>query len=759
MSGGGAKGFAHIGVLKIIDSLGIKIDYITGTSMGGILGGLYAAGYSGKQLEDITRHINWPRVLSNKIPLNKINIEEKDEYDNYIIEFPIERGRPRLPSALIEGQYMSQVLNTLAYPVRNITDFSKLTIPVQITSSDIINGGLIMQKKGSLPLAIRATLAIPAAFSPVYIDGKLLVDGGMDRNFPVQEAKKMGANFIIGSYTGFRTFTEKEIENPMKLIYQTHAFRSVENSKEQMEMTNILVDFTQPIYNYTTADFMKYDKILKIGTAAAHQQLPALIKLAEQQKKYGVIANHELIKETYTPTVQYNFMTDKDEPLKNSKEIDMLKALLNLDPGKYYPVEKINEGIDRIYGTRFYEKVYYTFANTSKGLEMNVHVKKGKQGSFKMALHYDTDQQAGIIFNYTYRNLLSNRSRLVATIDVAERLKARINYYKFIDKKNHFWIKPSFEYYGLKNNDFLLSVVSTGSNTISNIFNRSSTSTLNFGYSLNKSSFLELGILHQSENIIRKNNIINALFDFKSNKPLYIHNNWAVHLQFFQNSMNAQYYPTKGNKLSIELKYVFNNKLNLNKSSTADTLEKSLYDYLDPNSGWYDAGIPGNIINGYLNEQNVIPVSNRLSLINKAFFGFNYGTLTGMGAFNYNYLNQMFWIGGTEATQQPSSINFIGLNQNEIPANNFAAFSFGLQYNPRRNIYITPTITYGNLSNNLNFFKYYFKEGLLGYGLDIGWMSPIGPFKFTVCKMSTPLQVDVIQSFPWRGYFSFGYKF
>lgn len=201
LSGGGAKGFAHIGILKMIDSLGIKVDYITGTSMGGILGGLYAMGYNADQLKHTIYKMDWNRILSNKIPYNKVNISEKDEYDKYILEFPVVKGFPTLPSSYIEGQYMGEVLNTLTFNAKHINDFSKLRIPVQLTSSDIENGGLVMQKEGSLPLAIRSTLAIPAAFAPVYIDGKLLVDGGLDRNYPANEVREMGAGFVIGGYT------------------------------------------------------------------------------------------------------------------------------------------------------------------------------------------------------------------------------------------------------------------------------------------------------------------------------------------------------------------------------------------------------------------------------------------------------------------------------------------------------------------------------------------------------------------------------
>nr|WP_305049865.1 patatin-like phospholipase family protein [Elizabethkingia bruuniana] len=151
LSGGGAKGFAHLGILKMIDSLGIKIDYITGTSMGGILGGLYAMGYNADQLKETVYKVHWNRILSNKIPYNKINISEKDEYDKYILEFPVVKGFPTLPSSYIEGQYMGEVLNTLTFNAKHINDFSKLRIPVELTSSDIENGGLVMQKKDLYP--------------------------------------------------------------------------------------------------------------------------------------------------------------------------------------------------------------------------------------------------------------------------------------------------------------------------------------------------------------------------------------------------------------------------------------------------------------------------------------------------------------------------------------------------------------------------------------------------------------------------------
>jgi len=216
---------------------------------------------------------------------------------------------------------MGEVLNTLTFNAKHINDFSKLRIPVEMTASDIVNGGLVMQKSGSLPLAIRSTLAIPAAFAPVYIDGKLLVDGGLDRNFPIKEIKDMGADFVIGGYTGFRLFTKKEIENPMKMIYQTHAIRSVQDFHEQKKNSNILVNFVDILGDITTKDFRKHQEIIKIGKQEVKKHLPELVALAEAQKKAGIVYEHKMIEEVKKPTIQINFSEDNGTVLTNSSEI------------------------------------------------------------------------------------------------------------------------------------------------------------------------------------------------------------------------------------------------------------------------------------------------------------------------------------------------------------------------------------------------------------------------------------------------------
>ncbi|RQO75613.1 patatin [Pedobacter sp. KBW06] len=744
LSGGGAKGMAHIGLLRLIDSLGIKIDYISGTSAGGIFGGLYAMGYSPDTLKKIALGINWRRVLSNKVPLNQINIEEKQEYGNYMIEFPVLGVMPRLPGALIDGQYISEVLNTLTFSAKHITDFNKLPIPITITSSDIVNGGLILQNKGSLPLAIRATLAIPAAFAPVYIDGRLLVDGGLDRNFPVQEVKDMGAEVVIGGYTGFRLFTEKEIENPMKLIYQTHAFRSVDDSKKQQQMTDVFVDFTQALLNYSTADFFQNKEILEIGEKQARKYLPELIRIAEEQKKYPLEKNNFDLKDPHLPVTKITYQNDKGQPLDVPVLEQFAASRLGLHSGEELKVEAVKEGIRDIYGTQFFDKVFYTFENKGdSALTMNVRLKQGKPGMFKAAVHYDTEQSAGLILNYTYRNVLFSKSRILATVDLSERFKARIDYYKFFSETNRFWLKMNFNYQALQNHSVLYKIISD-----ENYFNNTMATEISLGYSLGRSSFVSIGLSKENEVVKRGPNIFKRIFDEGVDvRTLYKHNNEAFTFLFKQNNLDNIYFPRSGNALALQVKYMVNNSLRTIAPDPNDDKGQAVYQYLNPSQG-----LPGNILKFSVNENFVKKISSKLSLNSSVFWGFSYSAKHGIDS-AYTYENAKFAIGGIEARQELGQSNFIGLKSGEFAIANVTSFGLALQYNLSWNFFLAPHINIGWQNKAFNPFNMSSKDYLLGYGAKLGYMSFLGPVNFAVAR------TNGFERNPWRIYLSLGFKF
>ncbi|WP_419869827.1 patatin-like phospholipase family protein [Chryseobacterium sp. CT-SW4] len=750
LSGGGAKGFAHIGILKTLDSLGIKVDYITGTSMGGILGGLYAMGYSGKELKSMIYSTDWKRVLSNKIPYNKVNISEKDEYNKYIIEFPVIHGMPSLPSSFIEGQYMSEVLNTLTFPAKHINDFHQLPIPVELTSSDIVNGGLVMQKEGSLPLAIRSTLAIPAAFAPVYINGRLLVDGGLDRNFPVQEVKNMGAQYIIGGYTGFRLFTKEEIENPMKMIYQTHAFRSVEDFNHQKEMSNILVDFVSPLNNYTTKDFKNYKEIIKIGEQTAKKHLPEFIALAKAQREAGITYEHKLIEEVKLPTIQFTYSEDNGTPLDNPSEVESIQKLMNLEAGKYYDAETVNAAIDRVFGMRQYERVYYTYTRADNGLIMNIFIKRNRSAAFKLALHYDNEQSVGIIVNYTYRDYTKAKLRALATVDIAERLKARLQFQKFLDNGLRWWISTEGSISHLKNNDLLLRVAQAGIDTINNIYipehiYRSINVNTAINYSVSPNAMAAIGVEFNSERIYRLLDKIGQAVTSFYDKRIYQHTNFDLFFKFNQNSFNKRFYPSSGNNLMFITKYYWGDRYNL---YDLEKMQPNLYDYLTPD--FQDYVTPRNLISLTVNENYVQPVTTRFSIKANAFLGAQFSPKKiSPEETPYLFINQRYNLGGSEYNTGGYSPEFNGFRQREILAGSAAKVGIDFQYQLLNNLYITPSIQYASVSDVLSPFKD--SVNILGYGLNLGYESILEPINFNISKNN---YTDI-----WRAYFSIGFKF
>ncbi|PWN62883.1 patatin-like phospholipase family protein [Chryseobacterium viscerum] len=746
LSGGGAKGFAHIGILKMIDSLGIKVDYITGTSMGGILGGLYAMGYNADQLKHTIYKVDWGRILSNKMPYNKVNISEKDEYDKYILEFPVVKGIPTLPSSYIEGQYMGEVLNNLTFNAKHINDFSKLRIPVQLTSSDIVNGGLVMQKEGSLPLAIRATLAIPAAFAPVYIDGKLLVDGGLDRNYPANEVREMGADFVIGGYTGFRLFTKKEIENPMKMIYQTHAIRSVEDFKHQKELSNILVDFVDPLGDITTKDFAQFRRIIKIGEVEARKHLPEFVALAEAQRKLGIKYEHTMIEEVKLPTTKFTFNEEDGTPMADAAEIEVLKKQMGLTEGKYYDAKTINEAIDRVFGMRQYTKVYYTYTNENDGLVMNVFVKRAKKGAFKLALHYDTEQSVGIIINYTYRNILLNRSRFLATVDISERFKAKVAYQQFLDSGERLWLDLEAKMVNLKSNDLnfrLYDVNEDGGDRFPNHMYRNITGKIALNYNITPNAYLSLGTEFSTERMYSLLDKVDQSKVDNYSKKLYNHSNFNTFLKFEQNNLNKRYFTTRGNHLQVSTRFYYGDRYQL---YDLETVQPILNLILNPETEGYFR--PKNLISFTLNENFYHPITRRLTVRANVFLGASFGEEKEFDI-PYLFLNQKYNLGGSEYNYDLLSPEFNGLRQKELPMTSVAKAAISLQYRIMKKLYLTPSFSYGKVSEELSPFNNSFD--MFGYGVNLGYESLIGPISLNVSRNS---QLDFS-----RIYFSVGFKF
>ena len=241
LSGGGAKGLAHIGVLKVIDSLGIKVDYVGGTSMGAIIGGLYASGYSGKELEYLFNHVDVDALLQDYTPRNSKNFYEKRNDEIYAITLPFHKFKIGLPSGYSKGLYNFNLISRLTLHVSDVDDFSKLKIPFFCIATDAETGEEVILDKGSLAKALVTSGALPTLYSPIEIDGRLLIDGGVVNNYPVEELRKRGADFIIGVDVQDGLKKRNQLNDVTSLLGQISSYSMAEQMPEKIKLTDIYI--------------------------------------------------------------------------------------------------------------------------------------------------------------------------------------------------------------------------------------------------------------------------------------------------------------------------------------------------------------------------------------------------------------------------------------------------------------------------------------------------------------------------------------
>lgn len=281
LSGGGARGFAHIGVLKMLDSLEIPVDMIAGTSMGGIMGTLYAIGHSGMELEVLSTGTDWQEIFTDKPPRSQMPYLQKEQTGRYQMVFGIRGMKPAAPSGLIFGQKLNLLFSSLTFPYEQVERFDKLPCPIRCVAVDLVTGNQVVLDRGSLAKAMRSTMAIPTIFSPVEWGDSLLIDGGISNNLPVDVARAMGADIIIAVDVGLQLMEKKELNTALAVLDQSIAILGRDKWKRNMKDADILI--TPDLTGFTMQDFNK-NKIIKIihqGDLIAKQYLDTLIQLKE----------------------------------------------------------------------------------------------------------------------------------------------------------------------------------------------------------------------------------------------------------------------------------------------------------------------------------------------------------------------------------------------------------------------------------------------------------------------------------------------
>lgn len=428
LSGGGAKGLAHIGALKVIEEAGIKIDYIAGTSMGAIVGALYSSGYTASQLDSIFHEINFNILIQDDIPRSAKTFYEKEDNEKYALTLPFDNFNISFPSGLSRGQNLYNLITRLTVHMGEVRDFSKMPIPFFCVASDIETGEQVILDSGSLPKAVSASAAIPSLFSPVRYDGKILTDGGVTNNYPVQELLDRGAEIIIGVDVQDTLMDREELKSALNILNQIGNFRTIREMKEKIALTDIYIK--PDISAYSILSFDRGEKIIQSGEDAAREKMKLLEEVAEKQNLYF----EKPLKPDFSEILNIKSLSIEG---RSSYPRSYIMGKLKLKHSSEYTMKDLSLGINNLSATGNFDRINYNLIPDGDYYTLALQLEESQNKTFlKLALHYDNLYKSAALINLTRKSLFFTND--VASMDVILGDNFRYNFQYYLDK-GYYW--------------------------------------------------------------------------------------------------------------------------------------------------------------------------------------------------------------------------------------------------------------------------------------------------------------------------------
>ena len=539
LSGGGAKGLAHIGVLKVIDSLGIKVDYIGGTSMGAVVGGLYASGYTANQLDSIFSKIDVDALLQDYTPRESKSFYEKRNDEIYALTLPFNNFKLGLPSGLSKGLYNFNLMSRLTQHVSDVRDFDKLPIPFLCIATDVETGEQIVLDEGILAQAIIASGALPTLYSPVEINGRLLIDGGVVNNYPIEELKNRGIDFIIGIDVQDGLKNREQLKDVTAVLSQINNFSMIEKMEGKRSLTNIYIK--PDIKGFSVVSFDKGQEIIKKGNEKANEFIKELLPLRnidERPTTFKVIKNDSI----FIRDITFN----KLENFTRAYVLGKLKIKRNTK----IPMTQIEKGISNLNATQNFSAISYSFEKTQSGERLALNLKENKSNTFlKFGIHYDDLYKSGALINYTHKKLIAKND--VASLDVILGDNFRYNFDYYIDNGFYWSFGFNSKFNSFNRNiatDFANGIIFTdlGINSVNidfaDITNQAYVQTI-FAQKFSFGAGLEFKYLNiKSETL-------------ENSTPIFDKSNYLSAFGYLKyDSFNQKYFPKKGWSFSGDLK-------------------------------------------------------------------------------------------------------------------------------------------------------------------------------------------------------------
>lgn len=438
LSGGGAAGLAHIGVLKVFEEAGIPVDVVTGTSMGAIVGALYAIGYSPAMMEEVVIATNWRELFDEQVDRIYLPMDEKQYDGRFLVTFPVKGRTIELPTGLVSGNLISSLFARLTWPYHETEDFRTLPRPFLCIATDLETGEQVVLDQGYLPEAIRASMSIPSIFDPVWYDGKYLIDGGVINNLPVEEAYGIGADYVIAINSSSDLKPADELLTLPDILTQTIAIGMRSSMLVQREKADFYI---QPdLRDYSTLSFGDIKEIIQAGEDVARKRLDEITALADSLN--GLRRSDEI------PEIpefeQQSTLQIRTVAFRGLETVprDHILSKLQIENFSTISVTQLNEGLLRLYGMQRFKNVSYRLEWHEERADLIIYFEEQTANSIQAGIHHNSTLGPSLLFNATFRNLFFPAS--------TARINMRAGYEAMFEGQyfNYIGLEPRLAFHG-----------------------------------------------------------------------------------------------------------------------------------------------------------------------------------------------------------------------------------------------------------------------------------------------------------------------
>lgn len=686
LSGGGAKGVAHIKALKVIEEAGIPIDYVVGTSMGAIVGGLYSIGYTPAQLDSMVKKQNWTFLLSDRIKRSALSLPDRERSEKFVVSLPFTKNpKDVVAGGFIKGQNLANLFSDLTMGYHDSINFNKLPIPFACVAGNVVNGDQVVFHDGVLSTAMRASMAIPGVFTPVRIDSMVLVDGGIINNYPADVAKAMGADVIIGVDVQNALKPADKLNSAPDILGQIIDLTCQSNHEKNVELTDTYIRVN--VDGYSSASFTPsaIDTLMQRGEEAARAQWNSLIALKKkigipndfEPKPHGPYSSLSNVRTVYVTDISFTGVEDDDSKwlLKKCK----LKEDSNIT------TQQIQQALDWLRGSQSYSSASYTLSETPAGYHLNFILEEKYERRINLGIRFDSEEIASLLVNATADLKTRVPSRLSLTGRLGKRYAARIDYTLEPMQQRNFNISYMFQY-----ND--INIYEKGERAYNTTYKYHFAE---FGFSDVWYKNFRFGLGLRIEYYKYK--------DFLFKKPELTNLNvesehfLSYYAQVHYNTFDKGYFPSKGSDFKVAYSLYTDNMAQYNEHAPFAALSAS----------W----------------SSIVPITRRFSII-PSIYG---RTLIGKD-FPYPLQNT---IGGEiYGFYVPQQLPFAGITNMELADNSIMIASLKFRQRMGGIHYLTLTGNYGLTDSN--FFKLLKGQQLYGISLGYGMDSIFGPLEISV---------------------------